>query len=146
VFLYYQLRRKFMQQPACVVSATGAPGVIVGTTGDPILVEGRQSYRCTTVGEQIHARLGAERDCAVIDVSQTGIAVRAQTTYAPGSKLDASLTFEGEEIEGVVVVQSVRVPPAGELTRYGLRVVDGAMARALPRIAMAVQRNQLRRR
>ena len=145
LFLYYELRRKFMQQPACVVECPSASVVIVETTADAILAESRESYRCPTLVEDIVARVGAETGCKVLDVSQTGLAVMCNTTYAPGSQLDVSLRFEGETTEGRVVVQSIQVPPGG-CTRYGLRVTEGPLLRALPTIAMGVQRNQLRRR
>ncbi len=145
VFVYYEQQRKFMQQPACVLELQSETSVRLETTADAILAESRQSYRCGTLVEDIQARLGSEQGCEVLDVSQTGLAVLARTTYAPGSKLDVSLTFEGEPSNGLVVVQSVQVPPGGR-TRYGLRVIEGDLVQALPRIAMAVQRNQLRRR
>jgi len=145
VFLYYEQRRKFMQQPARVILLSAPCSLEVETTADPILAESRQSYRCATLVEDIHIRLGSEPECEVTDVSQTGLAVLANTTYAPGSRIDATLCFEGEEIEGVLVVQSVYVPP-GSRTRYGLRVVAGDLVAGLARVAMAIQRNQLRRR
>lgn len=145
VFLYYEHKRRFMQQPARVVVAAGESTVIVEATADPIVAESRQSYRCPTLVEDISARLGSEDGCEVLDVSQTGFAVLARTTYAPGSKLDVTLTLEGEAADGVVIVQSVQVPPGGR-TRYGLRAIQGVLVDALPRFSMAVQRNQLRRR
>lgn len=145
LFLFYEHRRKFMQHPMRVVECGAAASIVLEATADPILAESRQSYRCPTVVEDISARLGSESDCKVLDVSQTGLAVLCKTTYAPGSKVDITLTFEGDTVDGTVVVQSIQVPPGG-CTRYGVRVVDGPLVRMLPEFAMSIQRNQLRRR
>jgi len=145
LFLYYERKRKFMQQPARIVAVALEGSITVEPTADPIVAESRQAYRCPTLVEDIVARLGSEARCEVLDVSETGFAVLAHTTYAPGSMLDVELTLEGEAAEGTAVVQSVNVPASG-LTRYGLRVVGGTLLDALPRFTLTVQRNQLRRR
>jgi hypothetical protein len=146
LFLYYEHKRKFMQQVARVVelpTEARAASIVVETTSDPILAESRECYRCPTIVEDIRATLGDERDCRVLDVSQTGFAVYGAPERAPGSACEACLTFEGEPIRGTVIVQSAR--ESGARTRYGLRAQDGELRRRLPEIAMAVQRRQLRR-
>ena len=145
LFVYYEELRKFVQQPARVeqVDETGL-SLWIEPVAAPIAAESRQSYRCPTLVEDISATLGAEDDCEVLDVSETGFAVHARTRHELGTRLPAAIRFEGLESEGHVVVQSSR--PRGSRWRYGLRVVAGELQAAMARISLDVQRRQLRRR
>jgi hypothetical protein len=145
LFVYYEEQRKFVQQPARVdqVDESGL-NIWVEPVAAAILAESRQSYRCPTLIEDISATLGAEADCEVLDVSETGFAVHARTRHELGTRLPASIRFEGQESEGHIVIQSSR--PEGSRSRYGLRVVGGDLQGAMARISLDVQRRQLRRR
>ena len=146
VFVYYERGRKFMQQVARVVEVPapcGPSAIVVETTADPILSEGRECFRCPTVVEDISASIDDEQSCQVLDVSQTGFAITARLRLEIGMTPRASITYEGETITGKVAVQSVR--QQGDKTRYGVRALEGDLARELPRVTMAVQRAQLRR-
>lgn len=145
LFLYYEELRKFVQQPVRVDQVDDSGLTLwVEPLAEAILAESRQSYRCPTLVEDIGATLGEESDCEVLDVSETGFAVHARTRHELGSRLPAQVHFEGHEAEGHVVVQSSR--PKGSRWRYGLRVVGGELQQLMPRIALDVQRRQLRRR
>jgi hypothetical protein len=145
LFVYYEELRKFMQQPARVEQVDDAGTTLwIETLADPILAESRQSYRCPTLVEDISSSLGDEENCEVLDVSETGFAVHAKTRHELGSRLPATVCFEGVACDGHVVVQSSR--PKGSHWRYGLRVVGGDLQAAMARISLDVQRRQLRRR
>ncbi len=145
LFVYYEEQRQFVQQPARVeqIDESGL-SLWIALLAAPASAESRQSYRCSTLVEDIAATLGAEADCEVLDVSETGFAVHARTRHELDSRLPAAIRFEGLESEGHVIVQSSR--PRGSRWRYGLRVVGGELQGVLPRISLDIQRRQLRRR
>lgn len=145
LFVYYEEQRTFVQQPARVEQIDDAGlSLWIEPVAAPIAAESRQSYRCPTLVEDISATLGAEADCEVLDVSETGFAVHARTRHELGTRLPAAIRFEGLESEGHIVVQSCR--PRGARWRYGVRVVAGELQAAMARISLDVQRRQLRRR
>jgi hypothetical protein len=145
LFVYYEELRRFVQQPVRVdqLDETGL-SIWIEPMAAAIPAESRQSYRCPTLVEDISATLGAEADCEVLDVSETGFAVHARTRHELGTRLPAAVRFEGLESEGHVIVQSSRA--RGSRWRYGLRVVGGELQEAIARISLDVQRRQLRRR
>jgi len=146
LFLLYEQKRKFMQQPARVVrTAFGGRQVVVAVTADAIFAESRLEYRCPTGVEGIVAQVGSEKDCKVLDLSKSGFAALAQMTFALGSKLDVAIGLDSDPFAGIAVVQSVQILPTGE-TRYGFRVVGGPLQSSLTSMLMTVQRAQLRRR
>ena len=143
--VYYEEQRTFVQQAARVEQVDEACiSLWIEPVAAPIADESRQSYRCPTLVEDISATLGAEADCEVLDVSESGLAVHARTRHEVGTRLPAAVRFEGLESEGHVVVQSAR--PRGTRWRYGLSVVGGDLQAAMARIFLDVQRRQLRRR
>ncbi|MFQ5513095.1 MAG: hypothetical protein ACE5FG_01560 [Myxococcota bacterium] len=151
VFLYSEVRRKFMQQPARLESVTREDSrleIELVTTGDPISAESRQHYRVSALAAEIAADLGQETGLPVLDVSATGFSVYAEQRHAVGLSLPTCLHFEGESLSGIAVIQSLDARRPGRL-RYGLRCLseDGReeLPAALPLINMAVQRQQARR-
>ena len=154
VLLFYEWNRRFTQQPAHVVEAAqGTDGLQLGLhmAGDPISAESRECFRVSAIAANLKVSLDRGDPCEILDVSATGFSIFARAEdYTLGALLDARLHHEGCTIPGQVRVQNARKAPSGRL-RYGLQCVDdpygnSLLLRALPRINLAIQREQLARR
>ncbi len=162
VLLYFENNREFMQQSGRIEavdtidasdggSDDDGPKLLISfkTTGDPVSAESRQWYRVSTVVVGYQADLNAEKDCRVLDVSKTGLAVVSEETYTIGNVVSVSIVEDGQTYTGNICVQSVRDLGQGQ-TRYGLHCVSdktaqGTLADGLQRASMRIQREQLRR-
>lgn len=125
------------------------PIFVLEPVGDPISAEARQTYRVTTIGARIEARVGSESGLPVQDLSATGFAVLASEIYLVGQTVDVSIRHGDEACTGKASVQSFRELDSGRL-RYGLRAIaEDPRAQdflsTLQRISLAVQRDQLKR-
>ena len=153
VITYYEINRRFMQQPARVLSLVqteeGGLSMELETTGDPISAENRECYRVSCYATGIKAQLGDDLEmCEVLDMSATGFAVFSTAQYQVGQTMQATLYHDGDSILGTVVVQSAR--EYGKKMRYGLRAIDderkkATLKSALSRVNLAVQRAQAAR-
>lgn len=151
LFIYFDLERKFMRQAARISSVTSNESqthVEFETIGEPISAENRQTLRISTVGADLTATFGTEKNCQVVDISPTGFAVYAKKPYEIGSPIDTTLHFEGEEFRGTVIIMAA-IPRKGGI-RYGLFHGDdtksgSSFKNGLGKITMAIQRQQLAR-
>jgi hypothetical protein len=149
--IYFEMDRKFMCQAArigSIIEREKRTVVEFETIGDPRLAENRQVLRISTVGANLTAKFGVEKNCDVVDVSPTGFAVYAAKTHETGGQVDALLYFEGEEFRGVVTIKSA-IERKGKI-RYGVQCLDETksgnnLIKGLGRITMAIQRQQLAR-
>lgn len=150
VLLYRQIRRAYMQQAAHVQRVHAArKRLLLQTRGEPVSAEGRDCYRVSTVTVDIHAKLGTEEGCRVLDLSATGLSILAVARHATGSQVEAALRHEGEEHQGSVLILSAR-PWRGKRIRYGVCSLDdprpgASLETALPGINLAIQRQYLQR-
>ena len=150
-FIYFEMDRKFMCQAARIASVIETEKRTVvefETIGDPRLAENRQVLRISTVGANLSATFGSEKNCEVVDVSPTGFAVYAKKNHKIGGQVDAMLYFEGEEFRGAVNITSA-VERKGRI-RYGVQCLDepksgNNLKNGLGRITMTIQRQQLAR-
>ena len=153
VIAYYEVNRRFMQQPVRVLSSVqteeGGLSMELETTGDPVSAESRECYRVSCYATGIKAQLGEDPElCEVLDVSATGFAVFSTAQYQIGQTMQATLYHDGDSILGTVVVQSAR--EYGKNMRYGIRAIDderktATLKSALARVNLAVQRAQAAR-
>jgi hypothetical protein len=150
-FLHFELRRKFMQQSVHVLrkDSEDPPVIAVELRGDPVSAESRQAFRASTFASDIHATIGSEANCKVVDVSASGFAFYARGKYEIGQQLRALLSYEGKDHSGHVTVMSSR-PIDAKQVRYGVHVVatnnpKDTLAKSLGSINMSVQAEQLRR-
>ena len=157
VLVFYEINRRFMQQPVRVLSvvekkrddAETRIRLELETTGDPISAENRECYRVSCYSADVEAQFGEDPEmCEVLDVSATGFAIFSDAEYTVGQTLQATLYHNGTPVHGTAVVQSYRA--FGKKNRYGLRAVDDERPKAtlkkdLNRINLAVQREQLAR-
>ena len=151
IFIYFELDRQFMRQPArigSVISTEKQTHVEFETIGEAISAENRQTLRISSVGADLTATFGTEKNCQVVDISPMGFAVYATKDYEIESPVDATLYFEGEEYQGTVVVKAA-IPRKGGI-RYGVYHADDTTSgsgfkNALGKITMAIQRQQLAR-
>ncbi len=152
ILIYFEKKRKFMQQPAKVEALLeGEEGTVAAlkTLGDPIPAESRQCYRVSTVLSKLTSTFDNVEDCSLRDVSVTGFAVITSKHYKTGQIIDAELRFEGKRYIGQTSVQSVTEMPEG-LFRYGVNCVKAAasptsLSKGVQQISMSVQRQQLNR-
>jgi len=170
VLVFYDLNRQFTKQSGNVVAmhdprtgcstgdatnlaanATKGGGAVFGCelVGQPISAESRDSFRVCTVVANITGDLGIERNCPLMDVSATGFAMIAKSSYRISDVIAAMLRHEGKEFKGRAVVQSVKELPGGRF-RYGLHCMDerngeSNLRKGCQQISMACQRAQLRR-
>ncbi len=157
VLVFYEINRRFMQQPVRVLSVVEEKKYDGGTcitleletTGDPVSAEIRECYRVSCYSADVKAQLGEDPEmCEVLDVSATGFAIFSDAEYSVGQTLQATLYHNGTPVHGTAVVQSCR--PFGKKNRYGLRAVDDERPKAmlkndLNRINLGVQREQAAR-
>jgi len=151
VLIFYDFRREFMQQPACIRRVTHDPKLIIEfeTTGEPVSAESRQHFRVSAVMTGLTATLGSENACPLLDVSRTGFSVVARQSYDLGSFVNAALRHENHQYRDRVCVQSIRDLSRGRI-RYGLHCVDknrhaGGTPKGLHQISVSLEREQLRR-
>lgn len=152
VLLYFEKRRDFMKQPACITTVDETePKVVFSfeTQGEAVSAESRQCYRVSTVMADMTAKFGNEEMCPLLDVSATGFSAIASTPYRIGDLVDAVLELEGTQFAGKVAVQSIRELTKGRI-RYGTHCADDAkhansLKIGLNKISMFVQRQQLQR-
>ena len=150
-FIYFEMDRKFMRQAArigSIIEREKRTMVEFETIGDSGLAENRQALRISTVGANLTAKFGVEKNCDVLDVSPTGFALYAAKTHKTGGQVDAILYFEGEEFRGAVTIKSA-IERKGKI-RYGVQCLDETksgnnLIKGLGRITMAIQRQQLAR-
>jgi hypothetical protein len=171
VFIYREIDREFMKQPAVVTAvldnASAAPEgmpaevptrpedhegpiLALNVTGEPVSTENRQAYRVSTVMTGLNAVFGDETDCSLLDVSATGFAVAANQTHAVGDMLATELSLGDQVFTGVACIQSVSTMRTGQ-KRYGTydptaKELPGSLAHGQRVISMEIQRQQLRRR
>jgi hypothetical protein len=149
LFIYFKLDRQFMRQAARIGSVTESNTLVeLETIGEPFSAENRQTLRISSVGADLKATFGAEENCDVVDISATGFAVYGTKEHAIDSRVEVTLTFEGETFKGAVSIMAV-VKRKGRI-RYGVHYIDDPKAgtslkKGLGRITMAIQRKQLAR-
>ncbi len=149
LFIYFKLDRQFMRQAARIGSVTESNTLVeLETIGEPFSAENRQALRISSVGADLKATFGAEENCDVVDISATGFAVYGTKEHAIDSRVEVTLTFEGETFKGAVSIMAV-VKRKGRI-RYGVHYIDDPKAgtslkKGLGRITMAIQRKQLAR-
>jgi len=164
VFLYYERAGIFVQHAARILESSVEPAeqagpadtggatasdttlLLLETRAEPVPAEHRSYGRGATVVENLAARFGDEENCRVLELGQTGFSLYADTEYEPGAEVEVTLAFEGTHSSGDVLVQSVERYANSRRIRYGLRVIGGPLARDLPRVAVGVELERLRRR
>ncbi len=123
--------------------------VVMKVIGDVASPDTRQEYRVSAIDAGLTATLGTEEDCAVQDISMSGLGLVSGRKHLIGQTLDVTLHIEGEDFSGQMVVQSIRQVD-GERTRYGLRGVFDAkdedpLRIGLTQMALEIHRQHLRR-
>ena len=152
LFIFYEMPRDFLQQSARIVGILGdEPKLAIEfeTNGEPVSAESRQYYRVSAVTAGLSAEFGDEDKCPLLDVSCTGFSLVSNREHAIGNVVEAVFSYEGQEYQGKVAVQSIRELSKGRI-RYGVHCVEskaavGNMPRGLQKITLALQSEQLRR-
>lgn len=170
VQIFFDLNRQFTKQAGTVVAvhdprtgcgtgehsglpdhASRSAGAAFGCrlVGQPVSAESRASFRVCTVVSNITGDLGIEKNCPLMDVSATGFAMIAKSSYKISDVIAAVLRHEGKEYRGRAVVQSIKELPGGRF-RYGLHCMDerngeSNLSKGCRQISMTCQRAQLRR-
>ncbi len=150
--LFYDVKRKFVQQPALVLSVEESePKLVITmkTTGEMASAEGREYYRVSTVLSDLTIDIEGEGACDLMDVSATGLAIASNDTHGIGQLLSLSLDLEGCMHKGRACVQSIQELHDGR-TRYGLLCIaeetsKESLRQGLCKLSMMVQRQQLQR-
>ncbi|MHC4428162.1 MAG: PilZ domain-containing protein [Planctomycetota bacterium] len=152
LFVYYELKRKFVKQPARIDAVMQTdPVLVVGfqITGEPMSAESREWFRVSTVMANLTASVGAESECRLLDVSTAGFAVEATKRYEVGQIVPVTLRYEGSQFSGQARIQSMRQMNKGRF-RYGLHAIEdkasgGDLRKGQQHISAAIEREQLRR-
>ncbi|MHC4220115.1 MAG: PilZ domain-containing protein, partial [Planctomycetota bacterium] len=153
LFVYYELKRKFVKQAARIDAVLQTePMLVVGfqVTGEPMSAESREWFRVSTVMAHLAADFGPESDCPLLDVSSVGFAVEAAERYEVGQVVPATLSYQDQRFNGKARIQSVRDLGKGRY-RYGVHSIEdkesgGDLRKGQQLISAAVEREQLRRR
>jgi len=151
MFVYYEKQRTFVKQLVTIEEVTQAEVKTLHFKlyGSLETAENRQYYRVSTIIGDLTARLGAEQNCKLLDVSVSGFAVATKKQYKPEEIVEATLRYEGEEFSGKACIKSTRPWSRGH-GRYGTHHLgphEGGreLHRGMKKIAMALERQQLRR-
>ena len=152
LFVYYELKRKFVKQPARINAVMQtAPMLVVGfqVTGEPMSAESREWFRVSTVMARLKATVGAESECPLLDVSSAGFAVETATRHEVGQIVPVTLHYQGDQFSGEARIQNIREMDKGRF-RYGLHAIEdkacgGDLRKGQQHISAAIEREQLRR-
>lgn len=152
VFIYFEDGRTFMQQRALICSISKAESrieITLETTSDPVCAESRECYRVSTVLLGLTVAVAAERDCPLVDVSATGMSATTTSPHKLGDELPATLSYDGREYTGKVIVRSVHESGGGRL-RHGFHCVQnsrcgGNLQQGLQAVSVSVQRLLIKR-
>ncbi len=151
--VYFEHRRKFMQQSArvaCVREADPALVVELELKGEPVSAENRENYRVSTISANVGARVADEHECQMVDISVAGFGVVAKAEHLMGTTIETSVSHDDQEFSGTMLIQSVRDLGRNGM-RYGLRYLEdeaaaGTLRTGLQRISLQVEREMLRRK
>jgi hypothetical protein len=150
--VYFDWDRSFTKQLVHAVErSSGSHDVCLDLRpiGEPVSAESRECYRVSAHAAHVRAHLGESPACEVVDVSASGFSVYTREELQPGHALRATLLHEGAAIEGLVRVRNLRRSRGGRL-RCGVSCIDdngnSVLGRALARLNLALQREQLARR
>lgn len=166
VLMFFHLNGTFVQQAASISGVTELTPVNVASEGEsekmdvrsasekvivalerrgePVSAENRECFRLRNPSLDIDVNINGDANCALTDISQTGMAVICGTRYERGTILETYVHYEGLTVEGPARIQSVKELRTGRF-RYGLLGIERSMQRNCASLAMAVQRKQLRR-
>lgn len=112
--------------------------------GEAVSAENRECYRIQSHTE-IFATVNDEVSGRLADISQTGFAAVCDADLPEGSIVRVSLYKDDVSVCGPARIQSKRRMPDGQY-RYGLLCVERSMQQDCGRVAMMVQRENLKRR
>lgn len=168
LLIFFTQDRVFMQQVATIVAVgedaasdhsaaddpdhespdtTADDGVILVTLepeGRPVSAENRECFRIRSYTE-IFATINDNISGRLADISQTGFAAVCDADLPEGAIVRVSLYKDDVSVCGPARVQSKRQTSKGHY-RYGLLCVERTMQQDCGRVAMMVQRENLRRR
>ena len=152
LFIYYELKRKFVKQAARIDAVMQTdPALVVGfqLTGEPVSAESREWFRVSTVMANLTADFGPETACPLLDVSSVGFAVEATAAYKIGDVVPATLRYQDKQFTGKGRIQSIREADRGRF-RYGVHSLEdkasgGDLRKGQQHISAAIEREQLRR-
>ncbi len=149
VMLFAEIKNKFFQQGAKIVSVTPEASKVVivfETSGDPVSAEQRGSFRTSVVAWKVPVRVDSNVGCMLADVSPEGIGVITPKPLTVGTTVEVHLEIEGIKLSGQLRVQTAKILPNGKL-RFGLFVPDrrSNMRPVLQKLNSFAQRVQLKR-
>lgn len=151
ILVFYEQRRKFMQQSARVLAAAdgdAGPRFTLELVGDPVSAESREHYRVSTAAGEYYVAVDGREDCRMVDVSITGFAALTDKPHEVGEEIEASLSLDDRRWRGAMVIQSVRDLGRPGI-RCGLRVrggdSGGSLADGVRALALQAEREMLRR-
>ena len=147
--VYFREDHQFQKQAVEVV------GIEFGTETDLLLDllplgevtsgEGRQSERFSLVYEGMTATFGQARECSLVDVSETGMALVAGLEFELGQSVRCEISVEELCYRGSCTVRSVAAM-SGNQWRYGVTcdgdVGDDNLAYSMNRLWEIVQMQQ----
>jgi hypothetical protein len=145
---YYHDRNRFMKQPGEVMAVRLADGqqvIACKWTGENASAELRQTFRVRVGHMGMIAKVDAEKKCAVLDVSASGLAIIAKASYKVGELVRITFTHEGRELIGMARIQGRRQAEEGAY-RYGLHIPEkkSEMRSVLERLSANIQRAQIK--
>jgi hypothetical protein len=140
---------KFFQQGARlteIVPDLVGPAYVFSREGDPISAEQRQTFRVSVAVSNLHADIGMQKNCQVVDFSPEGFAAIAAPGFAIGTTHRFLFAHEQFTINAEVRVQTIKVLSSGKV-RYGFLIPRSNVSarNTLHRLSIHFQRTQLRR-
>jgi hypothetical protein len=146
---YGDVRGKFFQQGAKVTEiriVSPQPVIAFTRCGDPVSAENRQTFRVSTIAAGITAKVGKEKNCAIVDISPEGFGAVVKGELKVGSLVPVEFQYQGNVVNTPSRVQTVKIRPDGSV-RYGFLAPErhSPARKALQLITTSLQREQLRR-
>jgi hypothetical protein len=150
VLIHYEAKRTFTRQPAeieAVRQGDPKPAISFAMSGKAVSTDSRGCYRVPLAFKNLTAKVGPEKDCRLLEVSETGFAIIASEPHTIGDIVDATLCYRYGEFSGRACVRSIK--ELGEVRkRYGFscmdkNMADGSLPRGLYIISCAIHRDHL---
>ena len=113
-------------------------------TSRPVYAASRECFRVSTVLLGLTVAVAGEEGCPLLNVSASGLSVTTTASFKLGDEILVTLSYDGQEYTGNVIVQSARELDTGQV-RYGFHSVKdhhhgGSLQRGLGVVSASVQR------
>lgn len=147
--LFANWRGKFHSQNVSITKLNNDGGrsvINIETTGDPKPAGDDETFRISTLSQDIRLTIDKQINCQLADIGEEGLSVVTQQPLAQGSQVSINLTIDGLYAQGALTVIGQEKLPNGT-TAFTLEVTDkkSNLRKSLDSLSATLQRKQLRK-